>query len=104
MKNYIYKFQIGNGYDSWEEVPEEQYTERKKVHKEFINMLSEVVKQAKCGWDEVKYKVIKYEAGTDGECFDTFMVLCVNGHEERWIPITGNSMGANLQVLGENIW
>lgn len=104
MKNYIYKFQVGNGYDSWEEVPEEQYTERKKAHKEFINMLSAVVKQAKCGWDEVKYKVIKYEAGTDGECFDTFMVLCVDGREERWIPITGNSMGCNLSVLGENIW
>ena len=104
MKNYIYKFQVGNGYDSWEEVPEEQYTERKKEHKEFIDMLSAVVKKAKCGWDEVKYKVIKYEAGTDGECFDTFMVLCVDEREVRWIRITGNSMGANLEALGKNLW
>ena len=104
MKNYLYKHQIGNGYDAWEEVPVDQYTERKKEHKEFVDMLSNVVKKAKCGWDEVKYKVIMYEPGTDGECFETFMVLCIDGNEERWIPITGNSMGANLQVLGENLW
>lgn len=104
MKNYIYKHQIGYGYDSWEEVPEDQYTERKKEHKEFIDMLSAVVKKAKCGWDEVKYKVIKYESGTDGECFETFMVLCVDGCEERFIPITGNSMACNIEVLGENLW
>lgn len=104
MKNYMYKWQIGNGFDSWEEVPEEQYTERQKEHKEFIDMLSAVVKKANCGWDEVKYKVIKYEAGTDKECFEKFMVLCIDGHEERWIPITGNSMGCNFAVLGENLW
>lgn len=104
MKNYIYKFQVGYGYDNWEEVPEEQYTERQKEHKEFIDMLAAVIKKAKCGWSDVKYKVIKYEPGTDGECCDKFMVLCIDGREERWIPITGNSMGCNLQVLGENIW
>lgn len=104
MKNYMYKWQIGNGFDNWEEVPEEQYTGRQKEHKEFIDMLSAVVKKAKCGWDEVKFKVIKYDVGTDSECIERFMVLCVDGNEDRWIPITGNSMGANLQVLGENLW
>ena len=103
MKNYMYKFAIGLGLE-WVEVPEEEYTERQKEHKEFIDMLSTVVKKAKCGWDEVKYKVIKYEPNTDREFIDKFMVLCVDGREERWIPITGNSMGCNLSVLGENIW
>lgn len=104
MKNYIYKHQVGRGFDSWEEVPEELYTERQKEHKDFIDMLSAVVKKANCGWDEVKYKVVKYEAGMVGECFEKFMVLCVDGHEERWIPITGNSKGCNLSVLGENLF
>lgn len=104
MKNYIYKHQVGCGFDSWEEVPEELYTERQKEHKEFIDMLSAVVKKAKCGWDEVKYKVIKYDADQVGECSEKFMVLCVDGYEERWIPITGNSKGCNLAVLGENLF
>ena len=103
MKNYIYKFQVGYGAE-WVEVPVEEYTERQKEHKEFIDMLSAVIKKAKCGWDEVKYKVIKYDPNTDGECVDKFMVLCVDKREERWIPITGNSMGANLEALALNMW
>lgn len=103
MKNYIYKWQVGDGLE-WREVPENKYTERQKEHKEFIDMLSAVVKKAKCGWDEVKYKVIEYDDVFDSKSYSTFMVLCIDGHEERWIPITGNSMGCNLSVIGENLW
>lgn len=103
MKNYIYKWQVGDGLQ-WREVPEDRYTERQKEHKEFIDMLSAVVKKANCGWDEVKYKVIEYDDVFDSKSYSTFMVLCIDGHEERWIPITGNSMGCNLSVLGENLW
>jgi hypothetical protein len=103
MKNYIYKWQVGGGLE-WREVPEDKYTERQKEHKEFIDMLSAVVKKAKCGWDEVKYKVIEYDDVFDSKSYSTFMVLCIDGHEERWIPITGNSMGCNFSVLGENLW
>jgi len=103
MKNYIYKWQVGGGLE-WREVSEDKYTERQKEHKEFINMLSAVVKKAQCGWDEVKYKVIEYDDVFDSKSYSTFMVLCIDGHEERWIPITGNSMGCNFSVLGENLW
>lgn len=103
MKNYIYKWQVGGGLE-WREVPEDKYTERQKEHKEFIDMLSAVVQKAQCGWDEVKYKVIEYDDVFDSKSYSTFMVLCIGGHEERWIPITGNSMGCNLSVLGENLW
>jgi hypothetical protein len=103
MKNYIYKWQVGGGLE-WREVPEDKYTERQKEHKEFIDMLSAVVQKAQCGWDEVKYKVIEYDDVFDSKSYSTFMVLCIDGHEERWIPITGNSMGCNLSVLGENLW
>ena len=103
MKNYLHKHQISHGL-VFEEVPEEEYTTFQKENKEFIDMLAAVVRKAKCGWDDVRYKVIKYEAGTDREFFEKFMVLCVGDSEVRWIPITGNSMGCNLEVLGENLW
>ena len=60
MKNYMYKHQIGEGLQH-REVSEDKYTERQKEHKEFIDMLSAVVKKANCGWDEVKYKLIEYD-------------------------------------------
>lgn len=98
MKNYTYKWHIERC--GFVEISEEEYTERQKEHKEFIDMLSAVVAKAKCGWDEVKYKVMHHPEGFN----EKYMVLCVDGKEERWIPITGNSMGCNLSVLGENIW
>ena len=98
MKNYLYGIQIKNrGYV---EVPESEYTERQIDMKNFIESMSEVIKTAKCGWDEVKYKVMRY---TDGS-IKKYMVLCCDGDEVRWIPITGNSKGCNFSVLGENLW
>lgn len=98
MKNYTYGWVLRDrGYV---ELPESEYTERMLDMKEFIDMLSDVVKKANCGWDSVVYKVMKY---TD-DSFEKFMVLCVDGHGERWIPINGNSKGCNLTVLGENLW
>jgi hypothetical protein len=43
-------------------------------------------------------------SATSNKYAEPYMVLCVDGHGERWIPIDGNSKGCNLQVLGENIW
>jgi hypothetical protein len=39
-----------------------------------------------------------------GNYAEPYMVLCVGGHGERWIPIDGNSKGCCLEVLGQNIW
>lgn len=97
-KNYTYGWLLRD--QGYVEVPESEYTERMFEMKEFIDMLSEVVKKAKCGWDGVEYKVMKY---TDGS-IEKYMALCVDGHGQRWIPINGNSMGCNLAVLGENLW
>ena len=38
------------------------------------------------------------------EAIREYMVLCVDGRTERWIPIDGNSKGCNFSVLGENLW
>lgn len=101
-KNYTYGWKLKElGYT---EVPESEYTERQKEEKEFIDMLSNVVWKADCGWTGVAYKVMRY---TDGS-FEKYMVLYVGSEERmegsRWIPITGNSKGRNFSVLGENLF
>jgi hypothetical protein len=62
-------------------------------------MLSNVVIKANCGWDGVEYKVMRLNNDVR-----IYMVLCVGGHGERWIPIDCNSKGCNFSVLGENLW
>lgn len=101
-KNYTYGWRLKElGYT---EVPESEYTERQKEEKEFIDMLSNVVREADCGWTGVAYRVMRY---TD-ESIEKYMVLYVGSEERmegsRWIPITGNSKGSNLAVLGENLF
>lgn len=98
MKNYTYGWMLR--YQGYVEVPESEYTEHMIDMKEYIDLLSIVVSKANCGWDEVKYKVMRYK----DDSFEKFMVLYVDGHDARWIPINGNSKGCNLQVLGENLW
>lgn len=97
MKNYTFGWALREvGYV---EVPEEEYTDRQKNMAEYIAVLSEAVSKAKCGWSGVEYRLMKinnYAA--------PYMVLCVDGHGERWIPIDGNSKGCCLEVLGQNIW
>ena len=98
MENYTYGWHLrAQGYV---DVPESEYTEYMMDMKNFIDKLSDVVKEAKCGWSKVEYKVMKY---TD-DSFEKFMVLYAGLHDARWIPINGNSKGCNLAVLGENLW
>ena len=58
MKNYTYGWHLRN--QGYVEVPESEYTERMIDMKNFIDKLSDVVKEAKCGWSKVEYKVMKY--------------------------------------------
>lgn len=98
MKNYTFGWKLKElGYV---EVPEEQYTDRQRDMQQYIKLLSDVVHKANCGWSGVEYKVMKY---TDGS-IEKYMRLWVEDGGSRWIPITGNSKGCNLSVLGENLW
>ena len=97
MKNHTYGWKLKeNGYV---EIPDSEYNSYQKDMRSFIDDLSKVVVNAKCGWDGLQYKVMKNNLNDINE----YMVLCVEGHE-RWIPISGNSKSLNLRVLGENIW
>ena len=98
MKNYTYGWKLRDS--GCVEIPLDDYTESMWDMKGYIALLSNAVVAARCGWDSVEYKAMKYPNGSVNE----FMVLCVDGHGERYIPISGNSKGCNLSVLGENLW
>ena len=99
MKNYTYGNVIkSRGYI---EVPIEEYTEYQLNMKKFIDSMSAVIVDARCGWEKVRYAIMKHnEVGGTLE----YMVLCNDGKDIRWIPIEGNSKGSNFSVLGENLW
>ena len=97
MKNYTYGWVLEQR--GLVEKSESEYTEHQKEKKIFVEMLSNVVKAADCGWDGVWYKVMMRE-----DALEEYMVLYVDEHGQRWIPISGNSKGCNLSVLGENLW
>ena len=98
MKNYTYGWKLRE--QGYVEIPESQYTDRQRDMKAYINLLSAAVFQARCGWSGVEYKVMKYIDGS----IEKYMRLWVEDGSSRWIPITGNSKGCNLSVLGENLW
>ena len=97
MKNYTYGWQLKE--QGFIEVPAEQYTGGEKARRDYVNLLSEVVRKAHCGWDGVKYKVMKLN-----NSYREYMVLWCDGGGSRYIPITDNSLGCCLSVLGENLW
>lgn len=97
MKNYTYKWNlINNGYV---EMDETEYTNKQIEMQEFIESMSVVIKNARCGWDGVRYAIMKY----NNDSISEYMVLFCDGGE-RWIPVSGNSKGCNFSVLGENLW
>lgn len=97
--NYTYGWVLKDrGYV---EVPESEYTERQIDTKNFVESMSKVINSAQCGWDGVRYGAMKIH--DDTEYYEEFMILYCDGGE-RWIPISGNSKGANFSVLGENLW
>lgn len=98
MKNYTYGWKLKE--QGYIEVPEEQYTDRQKDMKEYVDVLSEAIRKANCGWSGVEYKVMAYIDGS----IEKYMRLWVEDGGSRWIPINGNSKGCNFSVLAENLW
>lgn len=99
MKNYIYTYTIKerNG----KELDLKDYTKSQIDQSLYIDTyLSKALIASDCGWDNLLYKVIKYPS----EVIESYMVLCVHGNPERWIPITATSKASIFKVLGENIF
>lgn len=99
MKNYTYGWHIKS--QGYVEVDENKYTLKQIDMREFIKVMSTAIEIAKCGWDNVQYKVMEHTTNKD---IEEYMVLYCGGHDTRWIPINGNSKGCNFSVLGENLW
>lgn len=98
MKNYTYGWKLKElGFT---EIPEDSYSDSQKERAEYISILSEAVSKAKCGWSGVKYAVMQ----STSDAIEEYMVLWVEDGGSRWIPISGNSKGCCLSVLGENLW
>lgn len=98
MKNYTYGWKLKE--QGFVEIPEDSYSDRQKDMCEYIKVLSEAVSKAKRGWSGVRYAVMQYI----DDSIEEYMVLWVEDGGSRWIPITGNSKGACLSSLGENLW
>lgn len=102
MKNYTYGWVLKD--KGYVEVPESEYTKNQIEMKSYIDSMSELIKDARCGWSGVKYKVLKFKDDVAQKYREEYMVLWVVDGGSRWIPITGNSKGCNFSVLGENLW
>lgn len=98
MKNYTYGWTIKD--KGYKEILKNEYTESQLDMSRFIESMSSLIKEAKCGWDGVRYEAMKHNERND---VVEYMVLYCSGGE-RWIPISANSKGANFSVLGENLW
>ena len=99
MKNYTYGWDIKD--KGYVELPVSEYTEEQIDMKKFVESMSAVIVEARCGWSGVRYGVVKHNER--GDVLE-YMVLYCNGGGDRWIPIMGNSKGCNFSVLGENLW
>lgn len=98
MKNYTYGHVIkGRGYV---EIPVTEYTDSQLDMRKFIKSMSAIIVEARCGWDGVRYEVVKHKER--GDTAEYMVLYCIGG--ERWIPISANSKGCNFSVLGENLW
>lgn len=100
MNNYMYEHTIKDrGY-----VEVEIYTtnERNKL-KYVTNHLFPALHYSHCGWENVEYKVMETPSGHRTE----FLVLWaeeVGNSGSRWINVTGNSLGAVMCEMCNNLW
>lgn len=97
MRNFCYTEAIK--YRGYVEIPETEYTEEQVEMKKYIDAMSVLIKEAKCGWEGVRFALMELNGYKD-----EYMVLVNIGRDIRWIPINGNSKACNFSVLGENIW
>ena len=102
MEKFMYSF----------EIKEKGYVDAKEIRRcelqkySFVtDHLSKTLQASKCGWENLEYKVM--EIPNPNETRSEFLVLWageINNSGSRWINVTGNSLGALISSLGNNIW
>ena len=100
MKEFMYSFDIKEkGYVDAKEISRCELQKYSFV----TDHLSKTLQASKCGWENLEYKVMETPNKTRSE----FLILWageINNSGSRWINVTGNSLGALISSLGDNIW
>ena len=100
MSNYMYRLTVENrGYVDVKEISSYELQKYSFV----TDYLSNTLRAAKCGWNAVEYKVMETPSGHRTE----FLVLWseeVGNSGSRWINVTGNSLGAIMCAMCDNLW
>ena len=102
MSNYMYEITIKErGYV---DVSFEEFSQCEKDKLFFVvYSLSSALRAAKCGWENLEYRVMKTPSGMRTE----FLVLWaeeVGNSGSRWINVTGDSLGSIMCEMCENLW
>lgn len=100
MSNYMYEHTIKER--NYAEVEIYTTNERNKL-KYVTNHLQPALHYSHCGWNVVEYKVMETPSGIRTE----FLVLWaedVGNSGSRWINVTGNSLGAIMCAMCDNLW
>ena len=102
MQNYMYEFTIKErGYVEveWVNLTREELSKSAFVE----DNLAKTLKAARCGWENLQYKVMTTPRGYRTE----FLVLWaeeIGNSGSRWMNVTGNSLGAIMCEMCDNLW
>lgn len=102
MKNYMYEHEVKDrGYA---EVRLAKTTENERDKEAFVDLyLASTLRASNCGWSWAEYKVMETPSGHRTE----FLVLWaeeIGKSGSRWINVTGNSLGAIMCAMCDNLW
>lgn len=102
MKNYMYELTIQErGYA---DVPRLNYTGNERSKEAFvIHHLAPTLRASNCGWRIAQYRIMETPSGHRTE----FLVLWVDDIDNsgsRWINVTGDSLGAIMCAMCDNLW
>ena len=102
MKNYLCEYEVKNrGYV---EVDLKTMSKCELEKLAFVDgYLVPTLRASNCGWKWVQYKVMETPKGWRTE----FLVLWaedIGNSGSRWINVTGNSLGAVMCEMCDNLW
>jgi hypothetical protein len=100
MKNYMYEHETKDrGYADAKTLSHNELQKYVFV----VDHLNKTLREANCGWENLEYKVMETPSGHRTE----FLVLWaeeVGNSGSRWINVTGNSLGAVMCAMCDNLW
>lgn len=102
MKSYLYEHEVKDR-GCVEVFPTEMSSCELQKYQFVEEHLCETLQKANCGWNWVQYKVMEAPRGIRIE----FLILWaeeIGNSGSRWINVTGNSLGAIMCAMCDNLW